>query len=74
MRRYEITPILIAPSPLSQCRRSFVSNFESGLLLLLIIPKLRTEPLRGSAAVGRPEGTLRTTPQNPPTVIKRLRL
>ena len=41
---------------------------------MLIIPKLRAEPLRGSATVGRSEGTLRTTPQTSPTVIQRLRL
>ena len=43
------------------------------MLIFLIIPDLLTGLLRGSTAVGRPDGTLRTSPQTNPTVIKRLR-
>ena len=44
LRRHdEITPILIAPCPLPQCRRSLNRMLNGGFLLFLIIPKLLTE-------------------------------
>ena len=72
--RHEIIPILVAPSLLSQFRRSFVSNLKLGLFSLADYPQSSNRAPKGSAVVGRPEGTPRTTPQTPPTVIKRLRL
>ena len=43
--------------------------------MFLVVPKLLVESLIGyKAAVGCPEGKLRTIPQTPPTVAERLRL